>query len=65
MVTERSARLLNLSDYGLEVGKSADVTVIDARSPVEAVRSVAPVLAVFKNGRQTVSRPRAELLRPA
>ncbi len=65
MVSERSARLLNLRDYGLEVGKAGDVTVIDARSPVEAVRAVAPVLAVFKNGRQTVRRPRAELLQPS
>ena len=29
MVTRRSAELLNLDDYGVEVGKSADLVVID------------------------------------
>jgi cytosine deaminase len=64
MISERSARLMNLKDYGIKVGSQADVAVIDARSPAEAVATNAPVLAVFKRGRQTVSRPRAELLRP-
>ncbi len=64
MITARSARLMNLRDYGLSVGNPADVTVIDAKTPAEAVATVAPVLAVFKRGRQTVSRPRAELLHP-
>ena len=64
MISDRSARLLNLKDYGIKVGSEAEVTVIDARSPAEAVAINAPVLAVFKRGRQTVSRPRPELLRP-
>jgi cytosine deaminase len=64
MVSDRSARLMNLKDYGIKVGNQADVTVIDAKSPAEAVAIVAPVLAVFKRGRQTVNRPRAELMPP-
>ncbi len=64
MISERSARLLNLKDYGIRVGSQAEVTVIDAASPADAVAANAPVLAVFKRGRQTVSRPRAELLWP-
>jgi len=64
MISERSARLMNLKDYGIKVGHAAEITVIDAKSPAEAVATCAPVLAVFKRGRQTVSRPRAELLRP-
>ena len=64
MITTRSARLMNHHDYGLAVGNPADVAVIDATSPAEAVATVAPVLAVFKRGRQTVDRPRARLLRP-
>jgi cytosine/creatinine deaminase len=64
MISERSARLMNLKDYGIKVGSQAEVTVIDAKSPAEAVATCAPVLAVFKRGRQTVSRPRAELLPP-
>lgn len=65
MISDRSARLMNLRDYGIAVGNPADVVVIDARSPAEAVAVIAPVLAAFKRGRQTVSRPRATLLRPA
>ena len=64
MISDRSARLINAKDYGVKPGSQGDVTIIDAPSPAEAVSTNAPVLAVFKNGRQTVSRPRAELLRP-
>ena len=63
MISERSARLLNLKDYGIKVGSQAEVAIIDASSPAEAVAVNAPVLAVFKRGRQTVRRERAELLR--
>jgi cytosine deaminase len=65
MVTHRSARLMNLDDYGIRIGNPADVVVIDARTHAEAVAINAPVLAVFKRGKQTVSRPRAKLLRSA
>jgi cytosine/creatinine deaminase len=64
MISSRSARLMNVKDYGLAVGHPADIVVIDARSPAEAVATVAPVLCVFKRGRRTVERPRARLLRP-
>jgi len=62
MITHRSAALMNLRDYGLEVGNPADLVIIDARSEAEAVATVAPVLAAFKRGRQTLERPRARLL---
>src|SRR5215468_4592846 len=65
MITERSARLMNLKDYGLKVGNPADVVIIDAPTPAMAVATIAPVLAAFKRGRQTVDRPRARLLLPA
>lgn len=65
MITERSARLMNLKDYGLAVGNPADLAIIDAKTPAEAVATIAPVLAVFKRGRQTVSRPRAQLHYPS
>jgi cytosine deaminase len=64
MITERSAALMNLSDYGLAVGNPADLVIIDATTPAEAVATVAPVLAAFKRGRQTLERPRARLLPP-
>ena len=64
MLTERSARLMNLPDYGVEIGNPADITVIDATTPEQAVAEICAPLAVFKRGRRTVTRPRAELHRP-
>jgi cytosine deaminase len=64
MLTERSARLLNLSDYGLVVGNPADIVVIDASSPEQAVAEIREPLAVFKRGRRTVTRHAPELVRP-
>jgi cytosine deaminase len=64
MLTERSARLLNLTDYGIAVGNPADIVVIDAGSPEQAVAEIRQPLAVFKRGRRTVKREPAELVRP-
>ncbi len=64
MISSRSASLLNARGYGLAVGNTADVVIIDAPTPAMAVATIAPVLAAFKRGRQTVSRPRARLIRP-
>jgi len=65
MVTRRPAELMRISDYGIEVGKSADFVVLDASEPALAVAEVAPVLYAFKRGRMTVAREPAKLLRPA
>jgi cytosine/creatinine deaminase len=65
MITTRSAKLMNLDDYGLEVGKPADLAVLDAESPEQAVAELAPVLWAFKRGRRTVTRAPAVLHRPA
>jgi len=64
MVTTRSARLMNKTDYGIAVGNPADVVVIDAASPRQAVAELREPLAVFKNGKRTVTRRRTELHRP-
>ena len=64
MLTERSARLLNLTDYGIVIGNPADIVVIDAGSPEQAVAEIRQTLAVFKRGRRTVRREPAELVRP-
>ena len=64
MVTTRSAKLLRLDDYGLEVGKSADLVVLDCAEPESAVAELIPPLMAFKRGRQTLDRPAARLLRP-
>ena len=64
MLTDRSARLMNLSDYGIKVGNPADIVVLDATTPEQAVAEICDPLAVFKRGRRTVTRTRAELHRP-
>jgi cytosine deaminase len=64
MITSRSARLMNIDDYGLEVGNPADLVVLDAPGPETAVAELSPVLYAFKNGRRTVTRAPAVLNRP-
>ena len=64
MVTNRPARILGLAEYGLEVGRWADLVVLDCTSPESAVAEVVHPLAGFKRGRQTFTRAPAELHRP-
>ena len=64
MLTARSARLLNLPDYGFAPGLPADIVIIDAQSPEQAIAEIAQPLAVFKHGKQTVDWPAPSLLRP-
>jgi cytosine/creatinine deaminase len=64
MLTERSARLLNCRDYGVAVGNPADLVVIDAASPEQAIAEIRQPLAVWKRGRKTVIRHPPELLAP-
>jgi cytosine/creatinine deaminase len=64
MVTRRPAEMMRLVDYGLAVGKSADLVVLDSQSPEMAVAELTPVLYAFKRGRRTVSRRPAVLHRP-
>jgi len=65
MLTDRSARLMNCTDYGLAVGKPADVVVIDAETPVQAIAEIAQPVAAFKNGRQTMVWNPPEIIRTA
>jgi cytosine/creatinine deaminase len=54
MITTRSARILNLQNYGIKVGNPGDIVVIDSQSPDRAVAEIRRPLTVFKNGIQTV-----------
>jgi cytosine deaminase len=63
MLTERSARLLNLKDYGFAIGYPADIVIINAESPQQAIAEISQPLAVLKHGRQTVEWPAPRLLR--
>ena len=64
MVTRRPADMMRLKDYGLDIGKSADLVVLDSQSPEMAVAELTPVLYAFKHGRKTVSRQSPTLHRP-
>jgi cytosine deaminase len=64
MLTSRSAALLKLPDYGLAVGNPADIVLIDAMTPEQAIAEIRPPLAVYKRGRRTVIRHPPELVRP-
>ncbi len=62
MLTTRSAQLLNFKDYGFAVGNPADVVILDAQTPEQAVAEIAQPVAAFKSGRQTVRWNLPELL---
>ena len=64
MLTRRSARMLRREDYGLGVGRPADLVIWNARSTAEAVATVAVPVAGFKAGRRTFTRELPELHRP-
>ncbi len=64
MVTRRSAEILGLGDYGLALGREADLVVIDSAEPESAVAEIAQPLYGFKRGRMTFKHAPVELLRP-
>jgi cytosine/creatinine deaminase len=64
MLTGRSAQLLNLKDYGLSIGNPADIVILDAHSPEQAIAEISQPVAAFKRGRQTVTWKPPELLYP-
>ncbi len=55
MVTAGGARTLNVTDeYGIEVGKPANLIVLDAQSPYEAILNRVTVKAVISRGKVLV-----------
>ncbi len=51
MITTNAAKALGLADFGLEVGKQADLVVLDAPNVKEAFRLQADRLYVIRRGR--------------
>jgi len=52
MMTTNAARTLGvLDDYGIAVGKRADIIILDAKSPKDAIRNQADRRYVIKGGR--------------
>ena len=64
MLTDRSASLLNFGDYGFAIGNPADIVIINAQSPEQAISEIAQPVEVFKNGRRTVRWDLPKLVRP-
>ena len=58
-VTANSARILGLEGYGLEPGCRADAVLLQARSPVEAIRLRAQRLLVVRGGEVIARSPAA------
>ena len=58
-VTVHNARILGLEGYGLEPGCRADFVLLQARSPVEALRLRAARLLVVRGGRVVARTPQA------
>ena len=54
-VTETPARILGLDGYGIAPGCHADLVVLDARNPIEAIRLRAQRLLVMRRG-QVIAR---------
>ncbi|MCP1676748.1 cytosine deaminase [Natronocella acetinitrilica] len=65
MVSERSARMLRLDDYGVAPGCAADLVVLDCVDKAQAISENAPVLFGFKRGRRSFTRLPVELHAPA
>jgi cytosine deaminase len=52
MITINSARTMNLSDqYGIEVGKPADLIILDADNEMDAIRLMSECLYVIRRGK--------------
>lgn len=64
LITELPARLMNLRNYGIAVGKPADLVVLNTQDSRFAIAELPDVLMGFKSGRQTFERKRATLLPP-
>ena len=59
-VTAAAAGVLGLQNYGLDIGDKADLVVLQAADPIEAVRLRAERLAVVRRGRVVARTPARE-----
>ncbi|MGH1508700.1 amidohydrolase family protein [Ralstonia solanacearum] len=56
-VTETPARILGLEGYGIAPGCHADLVMLDARDPIEAIRLRAPRTLVMRRGKVVARTP--------
>ncbi|HKU95844.1 MAG TPA: cytosine deaminase, partial [Vineibacter sp.] len=59
-VTTNAARILQLEGYGLDIGCNADLVVLQASNPGEAIRLRATRLYVLRRGRIIAQAPKAQ-----
>ena len=64
MITHRAAKLMRLADYGIAVGKAADLVVWGEASACDVIAKCALPLAGFKRGRRLFLRQLPTLERP-
>jgi cytosine deaminase len=64
MITDRAARLMRLDDYGIAVGKAADLVVWDEARSSDVIAKCALPLAAYKRGRRLFTRELPSLVRP-
>ena len=64
MITHRAAKLMRLDDYGIAVGKAADLVVWGEELPSEVIAKCALPFAGFKRGRRLFLRQLPTLERP-
>ena len=58
-VTETPAKILGLEGYGIAPGCKADLVLLQARDPIEAIRLRASRLAVIRHGKLIARTPAA------
>lgn len=63
-VSEESAKMIGLPDYGLTPGCHADFIVLEANTPAAVIAELGQPLMAFKAGRQSFERKPAHLLAP-
>jgi len=59
-VTTQPAKIMHLDGYGLDVGCKADMVLLQARDPIEAIRLRANRLLVIKGGKVIAQTPKRE-----
>ncbi|SES34170.1 cytosine deaminase [Tranquillimonas rosea] len=61
MVSDGATRLMNRPPRPIEPGAPATLVILDATSPVDAVRRLTPPLLAFHHGHLTLTNPRPRL----
>ncbi len=56
-VTVNAAQAMGLDGYGLAVGKAADMVLLQAADPIEAIRLKATRLVVIRRGKVIAETP--------